>query len=173
MNDLKISKLPFLISKEDRMKCIEDVENIVRDGTYCKTVPPFQTFPDLLGRNEEHWQRLSNYLHEIFRKFCNSPVEVFSWAFINMVGVPGAKERGWHNHYNPNIKKISSIAYLQCENINNGTMFDMGDYILMPKVDVNSIYAYDSKIVHTPSYWNYEQSKINRVVLASEVHILS
>ena len=55
------------------------------------------------------------------------------------------------------------------EDINNATMFDLGDTILIPKVDLNTLYVYDSKLLHTPTYWDYENATQNRYVLAIDL----
>ena len=157
-----IQKTKLEISDLDRQRCIEDIEKLFVDDEWCKTVPPYQTWPTLLNRKEEHWILLKEKLEEKFNLQKNQRLK--AWAYVSFVGKKGCLANLWHRHNTPH--EFSAVFYLQNDNEFAGTMYMIEDVIVSPKVDNNTLYMFRKNTFHTPPYWDYENSKRNRIVLA-------
>jgi len=167
-----IFKIPFDISNEDRKKCIFDIEKLFEDDNWCKDVPYYQTWPLLFEREEEHWRRLK-YRISLVMTLLNPKIKrIICWSYASFVGKKGSVGNGWHNHVlgKENDSVLSCIFYLQTETYYSGTMFDVGDTIVIPKVCTKTLYIYNPTIMHTPTYWDYENETKNRITLAMDGH---
>jgi hypothetical protein len=162
----EILKIPFVISNEDRQKYINDIEDLFAKDDWNKDVPYYQTWYTLFDRKERHWVQLKqNVLHILIA--LNPKLNIFvCWAYVSFVGKEGSLGDRWHRHVDKYNDRITCIIYLQTENENNGTMFDLGNKIIIPKVDINTIYVFNSNLLHTPTYWNFKKATKNRIVLS-------
>jgi hypothetical protein len=165
----EILKIPFVISDEDRINCINDIEDFfvkddwIKDEPY---VPYYQTWPILFELSDKHWINIKERVTTIIRLF-NPKCNIFTcWAFVSFVGKKGSLGNGWHTHFKEHNDRISSLIYLQIENENNGTMFNLGDKIIIPKAKLDTLYVYNANVLHSPTYWDYKNATKNRIVLA-------
>lgn len=167
----KIKEFPIYIPT-NYLKCyIKDIEQYFIDDNWCKDVPFFQTWPTLFERNEQHWLYLKSKTIEIFTLLKNKkPVKLKAWSYVSFVNKKGSLGNAWHTHFEPNVEKLSSIVYLQFENEEDSTLFKFNEYIIMPIIKENTCYVFDSDITHSPSYWDYQNSKKNRIVLAIDAY---
>jgi len=157
-----IQKTKLQISDSDRQKCIEDIEKLFVDDEWCKHVPHYQTWPTLFDRKEEHWISLKKKIEDKFNLQKNQRLK--AWAYVSFVGKKGCLANLWHVHDSKD--NFSAVFYLQNDNEFAGTMYMIEDTIVSPKVDNDTLYMFSSNILHTPPYWDYENSKSNRIVLA-------
>lgn len=167
MNDLVPKKFKIDLDEDTKQKCITDIERYFIIDDWCKEVPHYQTYPVLFERDEDHWKKLR---HLFFNAFLSAtgqcPSHMKAWAYVSFVEKPGSISDRWHDHYEINADKISSVLYLQCEDRKNGTMFLCGENIIVPLVYLDTIYIFDSKLMHSPTTWDYKNKVKNRIVVA-------
>ena len=162
-----ISKIPFYITDQDREKYIWDIEKLFENDIWRKDVPLYQTWWNLFTREEEHWQNLKYRIISIIALLNPELKNIKCWAYASFVGKKGSLSRGWHEH-SERSNRLSCLIYLQISDPRNGTMFDLGENIVTPKVCINTLYIYNSNISHTPTYWDYENQTKNRYVLSMD-----
>jgi len=171
MIDLIIKKIIIDLDEDTKEKCISDIEDYFIKDDWCQSAPFYQTYPILFEREDLHWQKMQK---EFFNAFLmhseRCPTWMKAWSYVSFVGKPGNTSDRWHDHYKKNADKISAIMYLQYEDEKNGTMFLHDEYIIIPLIRPNTIYIYDSSIMHSPTTWNYKTSKKNRIVLAVDCY---
>lgn len=170
MNNV-IQKHLLIISPEYRQRYIEDITGYFKRKEWVDETrhPKYQTAPVLFERKEPHWEFLKDRVKEIFKKATGlSAKSLRSWGYGNYPGDPSNiflfTTKGWHTHGGED--KISAVYYLEMDDLNDGTMFDMGDHIIIPKVDLNYLYVFPSNLLHRSSIWNHETSEKGRVLIA-------
>ena len=168
--DKYIQKIKIEVSDEDRQKLITDIETLISNGDWCKDNPPYQTKPNLFDRKEDHWISFKKKIEKVFNLQKNQKLR--AWAYVSLVGKKGSLGNLWHSHHNAdcytekdNVMQ-TSVFYLQNENKLAGTVYMIEDTIVCPKVDNDKLYMFKADVLHTPPYWDYENSKTNRIVLA-------
>ena len=171
----EIQKHLLIISPEYRQQCIHDITGYFEKGEWVDETlyPTYQTAPVLFDRDEPHWQFIKERVGKIVNGITGLPIKVMKcWGFGYYPGKPSNQfsfpSRGWHTHGGED--KMSAVYYLEMDDLNDGTMFDMGDHILIPKVDLNYLYVFPSNVLHRPSIWNHETSEKGRILIAVDVY---
>lgn len=172
MDNLVPRKFKIDLDEDTKQQCIEDIERYFVDDDWCKEVPHYQTYPVLFERDEDHWRKLHELLFSVFLSATgHSPFYMRAWAYVSFVGKPGSSSNRWHSHVEQDISKVCSVLYLQYDDEKNGTMFLCGENIVMPLIEQDTVYVFDSRLMHSPSTWNHESSKKNRIVLAVDCYV--
>ena len=171
MDNLVLNRFKIDLDEDTKQKCIKDIEEYFVDDDWCKDAPHYQTYPVLFGREEEHWEKLRLLFFNAFLTDTGkTPSYMRAWAYVSFVGKPTNVSEGWHKHDDDSTNKISSVLYLQYEDVKNGTMFICGDVIVMPLIEENTVYLFNSSLIHSPSTWNHERMKKNRIVLSVDCY---
>jgi hypothetical protein len=160
-----------LISVEDNYNCIKRIDNLFNVGDWCKTVPYYQTWPNLF-KYEEFYKFKYSFILSCYSYLCKEVdiVEITSWCYMNyhLNGVTQNRDILWHSHGNKNDKKLSGIFYLNNpKNVldyeSSGTEFKEFSNIIPEDF---CWFIYPSHFIHRPGKI---QSNSKRYVLACDL----
>ena len=171
MDNLVLNRCKIDLDEDTKQKCIADIEKYFVNDDWCKDAPHYQTWPVLFERDENHWKKLRHLFFNLFlTETGKSPSDMKAWSYVSFAKKPISDSGGWHKHDDDTTNKISSIMYLQYEDVKNGTMFICGKVIVMPLIEENIVYLFNSSLIHSPSTWNHERMKKNRIVLSVDCY---
>jgi hypothetical protein len=158
------------------------LSNVVKDvdGLYSnKIVKPFlinQT-QDILFDNKafhwnENWELLKDtFLDSIYQHLGISFNNYKAWVYASFPGTPVTGVQ-WHTHPN---SRFSGVMYLtlpvdEYDQVCYTTEFmEDNRRITMLEPVIGSWFIFDSRRLHRPGYWDYENIKVRRYCLAASV----
>jgi hypothetical protein len=159
-----------LISIEDNNKCIKKIDNLFDTDNWCKTVPHYQTWPNLFDYNQFYKFKYSFILscHSYLGREVDI-IEIKSWCYMNYHLNYSIKniDTLWHSHGDKTDKKISGIFYLSnpkdvSDYASSGTEFKEFPNIIPEDF---CWFIYPSYLIHRPGKI---QSNLKRYVLACD-----
>jgi len=171
MNDFIPKKFKFDLDDDTRQQCIRDIEKYFIDNDWPKDIPQYQTYPVLFERQEPHWRKIEEIFFKSFLMYSGEcPTDMKSWAYVSFIGKSGSKGERWHDHFTASSCNLSAVMYLQCEDRRNGTMFLYEDNIVIPLVYNDTIYVFDSQVMHSPTTWDHVNGTQNRIVISADCY---
>ena len=156
--------------------CINNVDFLYY-SKFIKSTSKFQT-PDLLfDESMPLWNQNWMILRDTFLQSINQYTGIDfpsykAWVYASFPFVPQPKGPQWHLHPN---SRFSGVLYLTLPTDSDGeqcftTEFkeeNGGTSFLEPAI--GSWFIFDSRRVHRPGYWKFNEMKSNRYCLAASV----
>lgn len=169
-----IKKAYLPISNEDRIKFLTDIKTLFEKENWCKDVPHHQTYPTLFETDDTAWTNLKYKVIDCIKSILKVETKnILCWSYVTFANSNINNKWLWHKHsgIRGHDANFSAILYLQTNNEFDGTVFDAGSCLIIPKVEYNQLYIFPSDTLHSPPPWSKLNSNVDRFTLAFDIWV--